>query len=862
MMLQESGRVRRIFAGYLAGLLLVALLLAALDVYAAGVVFGEVAWFDLDAERNLPTWFSGALFALFSAAAVAAYQFERDRTARGGSFRLPGLWLGVAGVGLLMSLDELTVLHENILWRETRLVSDRLGGAWVYLTQWQLVFAPAIFLVVAYFTLFFWNRLAQSSTARRLTFGGLAAWGAAFGLEAVRGALRLEGEGWYRFGVLAEESLEMVGAILLLGGIGWYVSEVSRGSLAGHRPGRTSKFLTPTSLAVLAAVTGVFLAIGGAAFWLAGWQEAAGAPLPALHTRAVGTPTTASAESESVSPVWFEDLEGVDLLAGTDAVAVAQFMAASLTGQEMTPPPIFETDTAPRMVFVSWSDGASAARVVLGAGMGIVEAVEAALALIPPGAETGWVKVDLVGEVHRIESVGELKPQPIELDRTLYGLAFDLVSGIAFLPEEVAARDLIDGDRMLSLDNIARYLGPRRAEDFETIATSRSTVFRFATAGFFWEGGDAVQLYRGHRQTSPIKGTGLLEAAVAGGDYLVRMTGPDGRFTYRYDPATEQIGEDYNLVRHAGTVYAMLELYGFSGDDDLLAAAERAIRYLTAAMSPCNTTGDGSLCVIENGSVSLGANALAVLALSEHARVTGAETYLDAATALAGWIVEGQTEDGQFSIHRQQYPEGAVSDFKSDYYPGEAVFALARLYRVDPQARWLDAAERAAKWMITVRDDVADAELVHDHWLLYGLDELHRLRPDQIYLTHAARVASVIVESQNRTAPYPDWLGGYFGPPRTTPTATRSEGLAAAYRILRDYGSQGSAAGLLEALRMGVEFQLQTQLRVERVIYFDDPAAALGGFTESLTDREVRIDYVQHNLSSLLALYAIEGGGS
>jgi hypothetical protein len=41
-------------------------------------------------------------------------------------------------------------------------------------------------------------------------------------------------------------------------------------------------------------------------------------------------------------------------------------------------------------------------------------------------------------------------------------------------------------------------------------------------------------------------------------------------------------------------------------------------------------------------------------------------------------------------------------------------------------------------------------------------------------------------------------------------------------------------------------------------MYFDDPARALGGFTGSLTDREVRIDYVQHNLSSLLALYTIE----
>ena len=61
----------------------------------------------------------------------------------------------------------------------------------------------------------------------------------------------------------------------------------------------------------------------------------------------------------------------------------------------------------------------------------------------------------------------------------------------------------------------------------------------------------------------------------------------------------------------------------------------------------------------------------------------------------------------------------------------------------------------------------------------------------------------------------------------------------------------------MAAIRLGVAFQLQTQFRPESVLYVSDPQRALGGFRRSLTNYEIRIDYVQHNISSLLGLYRI-----
>ncbi|HEY5658002.1 MAG TPA: hypothetical protein VIY27_09450, partial [Myxococcota bacterium] len=76
--------------------------------------------------------------------------------------------------------------------------------------------------------------------------------------------------------------------------------------------------------------------------------------------------------------------------------------------------------------------------------------------------------------------------------------------------------------------------------------------------------------------------------------------------------------------------------------------------------------------------------------------------------------------------------------------PGAAVLALVRLYGVDPRARWLNAAERAARYLIRDRaGDGASDGPPPDHWLLHGLDELHRLRPRALYRDHTARFLGV-----------------------------------------------------------------------------------------------------------------------
>ena len=105
----------RILWDCLVSLFGIVILVGLLHHFYSDVRLEGVYWFNLDKERNIPAWFSGMLFFLFGCSALAAYYWEQRRNSEEHCFRLPILWLGVVLVGLFMSLDEMTILYENLL---------------------------------------------------------------------------------------------------------------------------------------------------------------------------------------------------------------------------------------------------------------------------------------------------------------------------------------------------------------------------------------------------------------------------------------------------------------------------------------------------------------------------------------------------------------------------------------------------------------------------------------------------------------------------------------------------------------------------------------------------------------------------
>jgi hypothetical protein len=536
--------------------------------------------------------------------------------------------------------------------------------------------------------------------------------------------------------------------------------------------------------------------------------------------------------------VWFDDINQPLSATPQDEASLLRYIVAALTqspGEPATFPATLSSDTLPRILFLSVSDGQTPAHVFYGTGFGLFSATDQVLArataALPASYQPAWFKLDIVQTA--VAQHNAAIAQPLAHERSLYGLAFDRASGLALLPEELVTATLVDSDQMLRPVNIAAYLSrrPAQASAYERLKYAEQLdLYRFTSRSLFWDGGEVLPLYRGHRMFDQISSAELLAAAQQGGSYLARSVKPDGSFIYSYLPKTSMIEDDYNILRHSGTIYAMLELYEITGDQTLLEAAHRAISYLTQAIRSCPTPAGRLPCVVEDGYTKLGGNALAVVALAKYTRVTGDRSYLPLIRHLGRWIRSVQAENGQFIIHKQSYPQGENTDFVSGYYPGEALLALNRIYALDPDPAWLDSAEASAQYLITVRDaSLSDAELPHDHWLLYALNELYRQRANPLYREHARRIAGAIVASQNRHPAYPDWRGSFYQPPRSTPTATRMEGLCAAHILMRDTGYLQEAAAMFQALQGGIAFQLQTQFRPEKAMYLTYPQLSSGG---------------------------------
>jgi hypothetical protein len=552
----------------------------------------------------------------------------------------------------------------------------------------------------------------------------------------------------------------------------------------------------------------------------------------------------------SPATVGFPDVSGASPIGLSEGESVALVRRAySHVGRSAAADPIPErlrNDREPRLVFVTIRQGNLGARVFEGYGRGVGEALENALAkaTAEATAPADWLAVEVVERV-------TTTPIPVgqrEETAGLYGVVLQ-PGNLLVLPQEVIVKRVIDRYGGVQVGRYTDWLAARGLSGSASPAASG----RFSTSAAFADESGALPLYRGHAVFDRVGAATLLDAAVAGARYLARAVKHDGRFAYDYWAMSDQERSGYNVLRHAGSVYSMFEVLGRKPDDELRSAAERAIAGLQLFVQPCPPPAAGERCIVEDDIVKLGGNALAVLALAKQAEVTGNREHLPLMRTLARFMVALQRPSGEFDPHVLRASDGAAHPHVSDFYPGEALFALLRLHRLDPGGPWLDAAERGARWLIEGRDaDLPSTELPHDHWLLYALNELSRLRPDPALLEHAMAIARAIVRSQNTDPPYPDWRGSFYRPPRSTPAATRIEGLNSALALARDFGSTADATAFRRSLDLATRYLLQQQFRPESALYLPDALRALGGFRRSFGDFEIRIDYVQHAVSALL----------
>lgn len=374
---------------------------------------------------------------------------------------------------------------------------------------------------------------------------------------------------------------------------------------------------------------------------------------------------------------------------------------------------------------------------------------------------------------------------------------------------------------------------------------------------------------------------GLNEAIGQAAGYLHRAIDTGGRFAYVVDARSGPVdGAGYNLLRHAGTLYALAT---YHAEHESSIADQRRLGQALAFMVRCCIRALDD----QPDLLALWSPPELVGGRRDHdvAKLGGAGLGLVALLSL-GPQLEGGVDPrlveglGKFILSMQQPGGGFYSLYAPElggrdgrwtslYYPGEAALGLIMLYLHDGNMRWLEAAVDGLRYLARERESGKDVP--PDHWALIAtsallelpIETLRRAAPqgvpanelERVLLDHAVMVVKVMLADQQQVfkAAPACAAGGFVPDARTTPAATRLEGLQAIRKWLRDPALRDEVD---RAIQSGIDFVRAAQLH-------EGPAR--GGFprvsprcgSASARAAEVRIDYVQHALSAML-MYRLE----
>jgi hypothetical protein len=330
--------------------------------------------------------------------------------------------------------------------------------------------------------------------------------------------------------------------------------------------------------------------------------------------------------------------------------------------------------------------------------------------------------------------------------------------------------------------------------------------------------------------------------------YLERACGPNGKFTYSIDSLSGRENRSYNIVRHAGAIYALAMLNRFQREQEAIDVMVRASgflrqRYIGSAAHP-DQLAVWSKPLGDRSEASLGATGLGLVALTETKGVRDGAVALSDLQRLGNFLLFLQTKDGSF-VHKYRLESGLVMNEKVLYYPGEAALGLIELYKRDHSRKWLVGASYALSYLAKSRAHAISVP--HDNWALIATSELLPLCAKQVcpvsrqeLMRHAARICESIVHEQLRNPSAP--LDGAYDPAgRTALVATRMEGLLASLEFL----PHGKLRSDVEAtVGRGIAFLLRCQISSGTFAGGMPAAFPMGQPNAS----EVRIDYVQHAL--------------
>jgi hypothetical protein len=416
-------------------------------------------------------------------------------------------------------------------------------------------------------------------------------------------------------------------------------------------------------------------------------------------------------------------------------------------------------------------------------------------------------------------------------------------------------------------------------------------------------GGTVEDLYRESTKVPSMKDVTRerMTQAIAGlGGWIAdNQTRSDGRYVYRYFPTKDEENDEYNFVRHCLGPFSLALTEEFAPNPKNREKAEAGMRFIEEHIrwggAPRKGNGeiDKSLeswmgkplpgkdvaipefAELPKGewSAKMGAVAVSILGYTQYKRVGWKldPEHERVLQGLANFLLYMQNkEDGSFH-HYYVAPDNGYYGTRNSIYPGEILYAVARLYGETKDERYRAAFKQSLKtnleWFKGQMDKrQPDGTYEEEHrknlvqfqpWMAMAMDEMYRYDQDPEYVKASNLVSLWILETyqfDETKAFFPDYVGGYLKVLDELPamhTFVYTEGVAASFDLARRAGEDEKVVGKLrKGAFLSARFLLQQQVRPgENDFYYPNPKKAKGAVRYCMNHNKQRIDYTYHALS-------------
>ena len=501
-------------------------------------------------------------------------------------------------------------------------------------------------------------------------------------------------------------------------------------------------------------------------------------------------------------------------------------------------------------VFLSICDTSERASVFCGKGVDLASAWDAANEQVITFLENSnydpvWVKVDIVSASEKIlEQDLEKAIRASRHEFYRYGLAFDSLFETALLEAELNGAKIYDyDDGGIDAEYLNNYLKKAGRVPVEKLP---EVYIIFQCMGWFCDENNSIYelndtgLAYG-RRSAVVDGAYAQDLIMNASSFLESQVQENGSFIYGYYPRFDNEIENYNIVRHASTIWSLICRYRLSPDDKLAEKIDKAIDFMLENVL-YDSQGRAYLYEAKADEIKLGGCGMAVVAMTEYMDVFKNGKYTDVCCALGEGILTMMDQDSGEYFHVLNGDFSRKEKYRTVYYDGEATFALCRLYSLTSDELWLDAAQSAVDRFIA-----EDYTQYKDHWVAYSMNEITKHISDRqdYYAFALANAQNNLQEISERDTTYHTYL----------------ELLMVTFEVYDRMMENGIDPGnfdlqaFLDTIRIRTNRQLDGYFYPEYAMYMRNPQRILNTFMVRHDGYRVRIDDVQHNIGGYY-LYA------